>query len=212
MRLFLAFIMLICVTGTTYAEEKAMTLNEYFDSVLKTNCSKFTKLESNKDYYNNKDAVKRCNYEINLIKAIQKDNVNEFNNLIKKNQYELDDIYNETFTIMDSKISVTPIHVTVVYNSQKIFKTLLNTYVKNGRRINTPITEREYGIFHYNGKDISTKCVTPAALSIIYGNNYMFKEFTTTGIEYISIDKYDTCSTVDFLLKYGNKEMFKDLI
>ena len=55
MRLFLAFIMLICVTGTTYAEEKAMTLNEYFDSVLKTNCSKFTKLESNKDYYNNKD-------------------------------------------------------------------------------------------------------------------------------------------------------------
>ena len=156
-----------------------------------------------------KDAVKRCNYEINLIKAIQKDNVNEFNNLIKKNQYELDDIYNETFTIMDSEISVTPIHVTVVYNSQKIFKTLLNTYVKNGRRINTPITEREYGIFHYNGKDISTKCVTPAALSIIYGNNYMFKEFTTTGIEYISIDKYDTCSTVDFLLKYGNKEMFK---
>ena len=105
MKLFLAFIMLICVTGTTYAEEKAMTLNEYFDSVLKTNCSKFTKLESNKDYYNNKDAVKRCNYEINLIKAIQKDNVNEFNNLIKKNQYELDDIYNETFTIMDSEIN-----------------------------------------------------------------------------------------------------------
>lgn len=209
MKLFLAFIMLICVTGTTYAEEKAMTLNEYFDSVLKTNCSKFTKLESNKDYYNNKDAVKRCNYEINLIKAIQKDNVNEFNNLIKKNQYELDDIYNETFTIMDSEINVMPIHVTVVYNSQKIFKTLLNTYVKNGRRINTPITEREYGIFHYNGKDISTECVTPAALSIIYGNNYMFKEFTTTGIEYISIDEYDTCSTVDFLLKYGNKEMFK---
>lgn len=209
MKLFLAFIMLICVTGTTYAEEKAMTLNEYFDSVLKTNCSKFTKLESNKDYYNNKDAVKRCNYEINLIKAIQKDNVNEFNNLIKKNQYELDDIYNETFTIMDSEINVMPIHVTVVYNSQKIFKTLLNTYVKNGRRINTPITEREYGIFHYNGKDISTECVTPAALSIIYGNNYMFKEFTTTGIEYISIDEYDTCSTVDFLLKYGNKEMFR---
>ena len=37
----------------------------------------------------------------------------------------------------------------------------------------------------------------------------MFKEFTSTGIEYISIDKYDTCSTVDFLLKYGNKEMFR---
>lgn len=209
MKLFLAFIILICVTGTVYAEEKTMTLNEYFDSVLKTNCSKFTKLESNKDYYNNKDAVKRCNYEINLIKAIQKDDLNEFNNLIKKNEYELDNVYNESFTIMDSEINVMPIHVTVVYNSQKIFKTLLNTYVKNGRRINTPITEREYGIFHYNGKDISTECVTPAALSIIYGNNYMFKEFTSTGIEYISIDKYDTCSTVDFLLKYGNKEMFK---
>ena len=180
MRLFLAFIMLICVTGTVYAEEKTRTLNEYFDSVLKTNCSKFTKLESNRSYYRNEDAVKRCNYEINLIKAIQKDNVIEFNNLIKKNQYELDDIYNETFTIMDSEINVMPIHVTVVYNSQKIFKKLLDTYVGNRRRINTPIT-----------------------------NNYMFKEFATTGIEYISIDKYDTCSTVDFLLKYGNKEMFK---
>lgn len=209
MKLFLAFIMLICVTGAVYAEEKTRTLNEYFDSVLKTNCSKFTKLESNRNYYRDKDAVKRCEYERNLIKAIQKDDLNEFNNLIKKNEYELDNVYNESFTIMDSEINVMPIHVTVVYNSQKIFKTLLNTYVKNGRRINTPITEREYGIFHYNGKDISTECVTPAALSIIYGNNYMFKEFTSTGIEYISIDKYDTCSTVDFLLKYGNKEMFR---
>lgn len=209
MRLFLIFIMLICVNVTVYAEEKTMTLNEYFDSVLTTNCSEFTELESNKDYYSNEDAVKRCKYEINLIKAIQKDNLKEFNNLIKKNEYELDDIYNETFAIMDSEINVTPIHVTVVYNSQKIFKKLLDTYVENRRRINTAITERDYGIFHYNGKDISTKCVTPATLSIIYGNNYMVKEFMTTGIEYISVDKYDTCSTVDFILKYGNKEIFK---
>lgn len=209
MRLILTFIMLISASLTVFADNKKYTLNEIFDSELSTDCSKKTELESNKNYYSDEDAVNRCKYEISILKAIKKDDINSFNKAITKYKFELDKVYDETFSIMGTDINITPQHAAVTYNSKKIFKLLLDTYIKEREDIDTPITKRSHGSFYYNNKKISTKCVTPVNLAVIYKNDYMINEFMTKAYNLIDIDGRYDCGTIVFIEKYGNKTAFK---
>lgn len=209
MRLILTLIMLISASLNVFADEKKYTLNEILDSEISTDCSKITELESNRNYYSSEEAVDRCKYEISILKAIKKDDVNGFNKAVKKYKFEFDKVYNETFSIMGSDINITPLHTAVTYNAKKIFKMLLDTYTKKRRDINTSITERSHGSFYYNNKKISTECTTPVNLAVIYNNDYMVKEFMTKAYEIINIDRTSQCNSVEFIVKYGNKASFQ---
>lgn len=165
-------------------------------------CNNITVLKSQYFPYTYKDnnSISRCKKEQALLKAISKDDINNFKRLTSEiSVFDLDAefiLWNST----SNYIALKPIHIAVIMNSRKIFNYIMDYY--KHQQLRDDAVEGGNKIFSYgygfglNGKSMENSVryeYTLVALTMVYDRPEMLKKLT------VSVDPYSLAMANDLI-------------
>lgn len=203
------------------------SLEESLKSLLQVNCQKVDILKgiTPNSYYKNKDAISQCIKEQKFLKAIINDDVSTYKKMLDANEWSR---YFLFYTTYSPRLEITPLMVSIVFNSPKVFRAILADSghmdilsQKISPRFNIDrMMSDDYafsGAFKLGNRIYDVNGVSALDLSAMYHRYDMFWELLAQGATYNNPKYPQTNGIVTFgdanileLMLYFDEEFLND--
>lgn len=177
----------------SWSVENPPTLEQSLNALLEVDCKKVESLKgiTPKSHYKGKEAIRQCEIEQKFLKAIIEDDVQTYQEMMKKEQWSR---YFLFYTTQAPRLEITPLMVSIVFDSYNVFELILaesgrvDLLTKDKPRFNiNRMMADDYsslGAFQLQDRIFDVNGVSALDLAAMYHRYGMFWEILKKGADY----------------------------